>query len=197
MRSMVTVVVLVLALIATACGGDSGDEPDPYPNLVLLADGIGPFRIGSPADEVVDGLSRQIGGFDADSSEEDSRVLVPTCDDLSTRLVSWGNLVLLFVTEGAAETFYTWSYGFDPVTGNAEDSRDLRLKTDEGLGLTSTRPDLVDLYGSRVTIVDLPAIDLATYTIDPANSEHLAGNLESVDADARVQLIERIPNCEA
>ena len=113
------------------------------------------------------------------------------------RLVSWGNLVLLFVTDGAAEVFHTWSYGFDPVNGNAEDSRDLRLETEEGLGLTSTRPDLVDLYGSRVTIVDAPSIDLATYTIDAANDEHLAGNLESVDTDARIQLIERIPNCDA
>ena len=197
MRSVAVSVLVVIALLATACGSDTSDDPPPYPNLVLLPSGIGRYTVGNPADEVIEGLSRQIGGFDADSLEEDSSVLVPDCDGLPTRLVSWGNLVLLFVTDGAAEVFHTWSYGFDPVNGNAEDSRDLRLETEEGLSLTSTRPELIDLYGARVTVVDNPAIDLASYTIDTANDEHLAGNLASVEPDARVQLIERVPNCEA
>lgn len=195
MRSVVAIGLTVAALLLAACGSTNTDTPNPHPSLVLTEDGIGEFRVGMGAQEVISGLSAELGGWDADSNDEDSRVQVPDCGAAGTRLVSWGNLVLLFVDDGVRSTFHTWSYGFDPVTGNAEDFRKLGLQTEEGIGLDSTRQDLEDAYGPRLAITDDPGIDLATYVIDGSHDEHLAGNLWSVAPDARVQLIERIPNC--
>ncbi|MGI9667393.1 MAG: hypothetical protein ACR2N2_09860 [Acidimicrobiia bacterium] len=195
MRSVVVVGLTVAALVLASCSGSDESQSNPHPSLVLAENGIGEFRIGMAADEVISGLSSQLGGWDADSADEDTRVQVPQCPGGETRLVSWGNLVLLFVDDGVQSVFHTWSYGFDPVTGNAEDFRRLGLRTEEGIGLDSTRIDLEDAYGSRLTIEDDERIDLATYTIDGSHDEHLAGNLWSTDDDALVQLIERVPNC--
>lgn len=151
--------------------------------------------VGQPADEVIDGLSASIGGSDADSDDPDTSLQVPDCGEPGTRVVSWGNLVLFFVDRFGTSVFQTWSYGFDPVTGNATDIRRLGLVTEESIGLGSSRDELSDAYRSRLVIDEDVALDLATFTIDELNQEHLAGRLTSVDPDATLQFLERRPAC--
>ena len=98
---------------------------------------------------VIDGVSSQIGGWDADSAEEDSSLLLPDCGVPSVRLMSWGNLVLIFAGEEDDSAFLTWSYGFDPVTGNSEDLRKLGLRTAEDVGLGTPRSDLRSIHSRK------------------------------------------------
>ena len=138
----------------------------------------------------------RIGGTDADSRDPDSAVAVPDCGGTDTWIASWGTLVLSFTTRVGDPVFASWSYGFDPITGDAGDTRNLGLVTGEGIGLGSSREDLLDAYGPRVAINDDPALDLSTFTIDASEAEHLAGRLSTTDAEASVQLLERRPACE-
>jgi len=181
---------MVSACSSTGTGGDG-----PTSELDLRADGIGPYLVGQPADEVIAGISAEIGGADGDSSDSDTPLLVPDCGSPGTRVVSWGNLVLFFVDRSEASVFATWSYGFDPITGNAQDIRGLGLTTDVGIGLGSTRGDLTDAYGSTVVFSPDVDLELETFSINARADEHLAGRLTSLDPDATVQFLERQPAC--
>jgi hypothetical protein len=173
----------------TAGGTASGS------GLVLSATGIGAYVIGDNAESVIEGVSAQIGGWDADSLEPGSSIPLPECGNGVVRQMSWGNLVLVFVDGGSGSRLYTWSYGYDPVTGNAEDRRGLDLRTASGIHLGTQRSELERIHRGEVKITDDVAVDLATFTIDGDEQEHLAGRLDSTDAESVVQFLERIPGC--
>jgi hypothetical protein len=191
----VLIVVALAAIVAAGCASEptSGSGRT---DLILAPDGIGIYLIGQPADEVIEGISATIGGPDGDSSESNSPLFVPDCSGPGVRIVSWGSLTLFFVERLGTSVFDTWWYGFDPLTGNAGDDRSLGLVTEEGIGLGSTRDELVGAYGLGVRFDDDPALELSVFTIDANASEHLGGRLTSTSADARVQFIERRPDCE-
>ncbi len=203
-----TVPILVIApllvgmLALSACAGDQGgtNRPPGASSLDLRPDGIGTYLVGDPAEEVIAGISQAIGGWDADSSDAESTLQVPTCTSedgviVPTRLVSWGNLVLLFAGSDPSSTLHTWTYGFDPVTGNAEDVRALGLTTGDGVGLGMARPQVERLLGDRLEVVDDETLDQAVFTIDGTEPEHVAGRFTSVEPDGLVQILERQPNC--
>jgi hypothetical protein len=165
-------------------------------SLVLKSDGIGPYRLGDPAESVIEGISSDIGGWDADSAEANSTLPVPSCDGRDTRIVSWGNLVLMFAGPVEDQVFVDWVYGFDPVRGDPENVRGIDLYTEDGIGLGSRRPDVTLVLGSRVVIVDDPAIDVASFTIDGDDEDHITGLFTSVDPDAPVQTLAHAPGCD-
>lgn len=191
--------LLVCTAFIGACssgdGPSSSPAPPPPPGLALRASGIGSYDVGLPAELVIEGISSQIGGSDADSTEPDSSVIVPDCGVASVRLVSWGNLVLFFSGEEPDSPFLTWSYGFDPVTASADDVRRLGLVTDEGIGLGSPRADVERAYRGRIVILDDTLIDVSTFTIDGDEAEHLTGRFPTTDPDEAVQYLERAPAC--
>ena len=194
-------ILLVLVVLAIGIGACSSTDEDPGtvtlppPDLTLLPTGLGRYDVGQPADEVIDGISAVIGGPDADSSERDDTIPLPDCGIPEVRIVTWGNLVLVFDGDDADDRFVTWSYGFDPVTGNAEDIRRLGLVTDRGVGLGTPRPEVERVYRGRIAIDDDEIIDVATFAIDRDEAEHLAGRFPTTDPEATLQYLERIPGC--
>jgi hypothetical protein len=190
--------VACTALIGACSPGDgpsTAPTPSSPPGLVLRASGIGSYDVGMPAERVIEGISSEIGGPDADSTESDSSVIVPDCGVASVRLVSWGNLALIFSGEEPDSPFLTWSYGFDPVTASADDLRRLGLVTDEGIGLGSPRADVERAYRGRIMIVDDALINISTFTIDGDEAEHLTGRFPTTEPDDTVQYLERAPGC--
>ena len=120
---------------------------------------------------------------------------LPDCGFPGVRVVTWGSLVLVFEGEDPDARFYSWSYGFDPVTGNAEDLRQLGLVTDRGVGPGTPRPEVERIYRGRLAIEDDTTIDVATFTIDGDEEEHLGGRFPTTDPDASLQFLERVPGC--
>ena len=196
-------VFTTLALGVSACSVSTQQTPDttttqpltsPVADLALLANGLGPFRFGDSGSAVVEGVTATIGGWDSDSSESDS-ITLPVCDQGSVRLVSWGSLVLTFVTRVGSETFTSWSYGFDPLTGDSEDNRHLELATPEGIMLGSSRDDLVNAYGSAVSITDDTVVDSAAFIVAGDSATQLAGKLDTAGSAGRVDFLETTPSC--
>ena len=194
-RTRILLVLAALLAVVAACSTAGDSSGGGASDLELRPDGIGRYTVGQPADEVIAGVSGAIGGPDADSTDADTPLLIPDCGATGTRVVSWGNLVLFFVDRGAASVFATWSYGFDPVTGNADDVRRLSLVTAEGIGLGASRADLMAAYGSDVVFSPDAALDLETFSIDGSEPEFISGRLPSVASDATIQLLERQPAC--
>jgi hypothetical protein len=202
MRAFRTALIVAMSvLVVAACGARESTPTTPGviggSGLVLSADGIGSHAIGDDADEVIDGVSAQIGGWDSDSLEPGTSIEVPACGGGSVRQMSWGNLVLTFVDTGTGSRLFTWAYGYDPVTGNAEDRRGLDLRTDSGVRLGTPRSELERIHRGEVSITDDASVDIALFTIDGDEEEHLSGRLGSTAPDAAVQFLERIPGCEA
>lgn len=193
-RRHLTFVVSALAIAAASCSGIVQPSETDHSAFVLRPDGIGPFRVGDPFDLVVDGMLAEFGGWDADSADSASPVLVPDCG-LPTRMVSWGSLVLLFVGGDGTEAFFTWSYGFDPLTGSADDLRSLGLVTESGVGLGASLADLESAYGPDLDVSYDPGSDLTVFTIDATADEHLEGRFDVPPPDGVVQFIERVPAC--
>ena len=193
-------VALAMAVSITACSSaneETSTLPPPTNSLTLRPSGLGIYDIGEPASVVIDGVSSQIGGWDADSTEASSSLDLPDCGVQSIRLMSWGILILIFAGEAEDSPFLTWSYGFDPVTGNSDDLRGLGLRTAEGVGLGTPRTELERIYRSSVAITDDTALDIATFTIDGDEAEHMSGRLEDPDPAARIQFLEREPACSS
>ncbi len=198
-------VVLALALVAAGCSlsrPDAGETATVAPSsasspidLTLAADGIGPFLLGDDAVVVIEGISAIIGGWDVDSANDITGVQLPNCGGTNLRLVAWGSLALVLTGDADREVFTSWSYGFDPLTGNSQDLRQLGLETAAGIGLGSTRVELVDAYGSAISIIDQPAIDSATFTIGQETSPHLSGKLDAAGPTGAVDLLESVPTC--
>ncbi len=190
------IALAVLGLVSACTADDVADTPrPPPPDLTLLPTGLGSYDVGLPAQQVIDGISAEIGGWDADSADRDDTIPIPDCGFDDVRIVTWGNLVLVFAGEGQDDPFFTWSYGFDPVTGNAEDIRRLGLVTDLGVGLGTPRPDVERIYRGRLAIDDDEVIDVAAFTIDGDEEEHLAGLFPTTAPAASLQYLERVPAC--
>jgi len=81
------------------------------------------------------------------------------------------------------------------VTGNAEDLRGLDLRTDSGIRLGTPRSELERIHRSDVSITDDASVDIARFTIDGDEEEHLSGRFGSTARDAVVQFLERMPGC--
>ena len=198
--SRAALIVAISALVATACGTSEPTQTTPGvvggSGLVLSADGIGTYAIGDDANVVIDGVSAQIGGWDSDSLEPGTAIEVPECGGGDVRQMSWGNLVLVFVDSGAGSRLFTWAYGYDPVTGNAEDRRGLDLRTASGVALGTSRSELERIHRGEVSITDDMSVDSARFTIDGDEEEHLGGRFGSTAPDAVVQFLERIPGCD-
>lgn len=197
-RLSIGLAALVLgALAVTGCssGNDGSSTPPPSP-ASLHPDGIGPYRFGDSATLVIDGVSSLIGGWDGDSNDGDGVLPHAQCAEETFRQVSWGNLVLFFEvdTDGS---FTAWTYGYDPILGNSDNERGLALTTEEGIGLHSSRTDVEDGFGQRVSIIDNTAVDLATFTVDAEEPIHLVGGLAAAnDPDALVLSLESAPGCD-
>ncbi|MDJ0791312.1 MAG: hypothetical protein QNJ71_05400 [Acidimicrobiia bacterium] len=192
-RALVLGTMLVLA--ASSCS-DTAPQSAVRADLDLRPDGIGLYLVGQPADEVIAGLSESIGGPDGDTDEPASPIFVPDCGAPGTRVVSWGSLALYFVERNGASVFETWSYGYDPITGSADDTRNLGLATEEGIGLGSSRDALTEAYGLRLQFDDDVALDFSTFEIDAGQAEHLAGRMDTTSPEGVVQFLERRPACE-
>lgn len=195
MRTRILLVLAVVLSVVAACSSTDSFPDSSASELDLRADGVGRYSVGQPADEVIGGISAVIGGSDADSTDSDTALRVPDCGSSGTRVVSWGNLVLFFVDRDSSSVFATWSYGFDPITGNAQDVRRLGLTTADGIGLGSTRGDLTAAYGTSVDFSPDVDLDLETFSIDASANEYLSGRLTSLESDATVQFMERQPAC--
>ena len=190
--------VILSAIVMSGCAGADdapGSTAGPMSDLTLRIDGIGSYAVGMPAAQVIEGISAEIGGWDADSADRDDTIPLPDCGLPQVRIVTWGTLVAVFDGTGSEDPFFTWSYGFDPVTGNAGDPRELRLVTDRGVGLGTPRPDVERIYRGRIDVVDDDTIDVTTFTIDGDEAEHLAGRFPSTDPDELLQYLERVPAC--
>ena len=188
-------VALILSSCASSGPGEGQIDQEALgpeaSGLVLTADGIGPILIGQPFDDVRTAFSDEVGGWDIDSGDRPDAVHVPTCDGDTTRLVGWGNLTLLFTGDPDDLRFATWTYGFDPVTGSAEDVRALGLVTPEGIGLGSSRTDITAAYGDRATYSDASTTVGTVVVLGNASEPHLEGRLEN----DRLVLMERTPTC--
>lgn len=201
-RAVAITLMVVLAMSVAGCSAsDPARNPaptsPPSSDLALRPDGVGPFRVGDDADSVIEGISEDIGGWSVDSAEGENTIPLPRCPGDSTRLVAWDNLVLLFSGADGAMTFHSWTYGFDPVTGDTEDVRQLGLQTDDGIGLGTSRTDIETVLGTRVTIVDDPTIDVATFTIDGGDARHVSGRFTDLEPDAAVQTLASEPGCSS
>ncbi len=177
--------------------------PDLAPTLVSIVldvDGLGAVDLGSDVPTVLQELTNRFGEPDRDSDwiPADSPVY-GKCPGVAVRAIGWGSFFALFVDEGAGPDtalWFTWTYGFDHDTSfGGVDPRGLDLTTPEGVGIGSTREELRSLYGARLTETGNAAIDVWTFEIDPANTEHLSGLLSGPDETATVQFIERVPGC--
>lgn len=193
--------VLIVGLSACSVSVQSPSDPtttlalgSPASDLVLLDDGLGPFIFGDSSAAVIEGVTATIGGWNADSSNNDVTT-ARVCVQGQPRIVSWGSLVLTFVEEGGVESFSGWSYGFDPLTGDSEDQRHLGLNTPEGIELGSTRTDLIDVYGSTVSIADDVTLDTASFIVSGGGSTHLAGKLDTAGPGGVVDFLETSPTC--
>jgi len=200
----VTLLFSVLAIGLSACSVTTTPVPDatttlalgsPASELLLLDNGLGPFKFQDSGEAVIEGVTATIGGWDADSSDNDALAL-PMCEHGQARLVSWGSLVLTFVARDGSEEFTGWSYGFDPLTGDSEDNRHLDLATPEGIMLGSLRDDLIEAYGSTVSITDDTVVDTAVFIVAGDTPNQLAGKLDGAGPSGRVDFLETTPNCD-
>ena len=166
----------------------------PSVELVLLDDGLGPFRFGDIAEAVVEGVTATIGGWNADSGTNDA-ITPPVCEDRQSHSVAWGSLVLSFVERDGVDTFINWAYGFDPMTGNSDDNRHLGLTTPEGIGLGSVRNDLVRTYGPNVSITDDTELNTAVFMVSGNAETHIAGKLNSAGPSGTIDFLETTPDC--
>jgi hypothetical protein len=191
-RKNVTV-TLVAAVCLVAAGCSSGDGSTGIvgePTFTLTADGIGDFVVGDPFDQVSTDLEARFGGTDVDSFEETTEVFVPSCDGDVTRLLSWGNFIVLFTGDADDLRLATWTYGFDPITGSSEDIRQLNLKTTAGIGLGATRQEIERAYGSDATFTASEAAGGEYLEISDSGEAQLVGRL-SPD----LTLLELAPTC--
>ena len=205
MRRLRSPVLLLstLAMALSACSITQQATPEttsttavgsPASDLVLADNGLGPFQFGDSSAAVIEGVTATVGGWDADSSDNDA-IVPPACDPATVRVVSWGSLVLVFTTRDGTEIFTGWSYGFDPLTGDSYDNRSLGLTTPEGVGLETDRESLIAVYGSTVSIIDDTVLDTARFTVVGTDQIPLEGKLDSAGADGMVDFLESTPGC--
>lgn len=182
---------VALAVVATACAsGDGSTGLVGDPSFTLSTEGIGDFIPGDPYELVAFELEERFGGSDVDSFEETTDVFVPACEGDVTRLVSWGNLIVLFTGTRDDLRLATWTYGFDPITGSSEDVRQLNLRTDRGIGLGATRDEIVAAYGDAAVFTPSEEIGGELLRIEGPGGTALVGR-----TDPDLVLLELVPTC--
>lgn len=191
------------AFTASACSASSGtssppqtlDTPPPS-SLVLHAGGIGAFAVGDEPDAIIEGISSTVGGPDRDSQWIDPDAAYGTCPGEMMRAVGWGSLFLVFVEHDGDRTLFTWTYGFDYETGARGDPRRLALTTTSGIGLGSSRSDLIAAHGTDVTFEVDTDLQIFAFRIgDGGEAAHLRGVLAGPDDADTITFIERLPGC--
>lgn len=189
-------VALLAALAATSCVSTEGDAPPTGGSVVLAADGLLPFRIGAPPEPMIEEVSESLGGPDRDSSWIGPDSPYGLCPGEAMRAIGWGSLFVFFVRDGeGAEAFHSWTYGFDFETGDQGDPRRLDLVTARGVGLGSTRAELVATYGSDIEFGEDLAAEIWTFTIGDGDGPHIRGLVSAPEDDGYVTFIERVPGC--
>jgi len=185
-------VALATILAATACAGGQTDAGSGRAEgLELTTQGLGRHTIGAPYEDVRDDIAARFGGWDVDSFEPNHNVHVPDCGGPTTRLLSWGNFIVLFSGPPDDLRLATWTYGFNPLTGSGDDVRGLNLTTLQGVGLGATAREIENAHGSDVSFEDAPALDSVLVTIGNPSADHMSGRLES-----GLVLLELEPTCD-
>lgn len=155
-------------------------------NLTLKADGIGPYRFDSPADQVRVGLVTSLGPpTEADDVIGTDRI---DCDPIPATVMHWGAFQVAFVGDPGEATFVGYDLFGPPVNPGlaTTDGVTVGQSYDQAATILGTRPPvqqgdgalvlgglakdapLVEVSGpnptdiiSRLTAGDLPACDLA------------------------------------
>lgn len=184
--------ILTLVLLGSACAGSTQEgDSGRAEGLELTTTGVGRHDIGAPFEDVRDDIAARFGGWDVDSFEPNHGVHVPDCGGPETRLLAWGNFIVLFTGPAEDLRLATWTYGFNPLTGSPEDVRGLNLTTNRGVGLGATTDEIKDAHGSDVHFQDAPELDSVLVTIGSRNGDHMSGRLEP-----DLIVLELEPTCE-
>lgn len=200
-RTLVVIAVLVLWL--AACGGSQSGTSTTAAGLSAASEmsltptGIGQVDFGTPPEEAIATFSAAVGGPSEDY-DWSADPIFGECPGAFTRGVTWGSLVALFSDDGAGnQEFFAWTYGYDPESGTSgADSRELGLRTFEGIGLGSTRAELKAAYGERLVEEEDLSIEVWGFTVDSDQTQYLQGLLSGPSDDARVVVIESVPGCQ-
>ena len=149
--------------------------------LVLEPDGIGMARFGDPGGHIVEMLTGSLGLPNEDAT-------IPCSGPVAEmRAVRWGDLTL-FLSEDAFVGYIDTMY-------YPNDAPALAPKTAEGVGIHTTRADLVAAYRDRVTFADVPDMgpnDAVEYRIDRGE---LNGLLEGAGEDGVVITVRAGQGC--
>ena len=199
------IAVLIGAQLLAACGGDQLDQTDQGPvggggDVVLRTDGVAIVDLGADPQSVIGTLTSRFGDPDRDSGWIDpTSAVYGSCPGPELRAVGWGSFFALFVGAGSGDQgsrWLTWTYGFDhAIALGGVDPRELRLRTDAGIGLGSTRRDLRSAHGDQLRETGDDLIDVWSFEIDDGAEARLRGALSGPGPDARVVFIERVPGC--
>ena len=203
MGARTLVVIAVVGLGLAACGGGESTTTTTAAGLPAASEmsltptGIGQVDFGTPPEETIAEFTVAVGGPSEDYDWTPDPIF-GECPGAFTRGVTWGSLVALFSDDGAGnQEFFAWTYGYDPESGTSgADSRELDLRTLEGIGLGSTRAELKAAYGERLIEEEDLSIEVWGFTIDPDQTQYLQGLLSGPSDDARVVVIESVPGCQ-
>jgi len=193
------VVAAVVALAATACSTTAANAPPTDDVVILDAEGLLPFPIGAPPEPMIEEISETLGGPDRDSSWIGADSPYGLCPGDAMRAVGWGSLFVFFVRDGegdGAETFHSWTYGFDFQTGDQGDPRRLGLVTARGIGLGSTRAEVMATHQAEVEFSEELAAEIWSFSIGGGADPHIRGIFSGPEDDAVVTFIERVPGCQ-
>ena len=166
--------------------------------MSLTPTGVGRVDFGTPPEETIAAFTAAIGGPSEDY-DWTADPIFGECPGALTRGVTWGSLVALFTDDGVGnQEFFAWTYGYDPASGTSgADSRELGLKTLEGIGLGSTRAELEAVYGDRLFEEEDRSAEVWGFTIDPDQTQSLRGLYSGPGDDAAVVVVESFPGCRS
>jgi hypothetical protein len=146
--------------------------------LILRANGLGTANFGAEPDGVIAYVSTIIGPATTDSGWTDPVAI--GCPGSEARVVTWGDLSLLFSNESNVTTgrrhFFNYTYGPSQVLGSP--IAPAGLKTEAGVGVGAT---VTELKGTYPAAVVNPADDFGgpTFFINPGLAGFLSGVAET------------------
>ena len=193
-RPLVSLALLVVLTVAGCEDGDDGDDvttttaassttladastttsTSPAPAIVLEPEGLGAVDFGDLEPSVVDVLTDAFGAPTATGGG---------CELAGTTVTTttWKELTVQFA-DGSFD-----SYSVRPRSGEAPA---LSLKTEDGIGLGSTKAELQSAYGSRLTIPGLPPEfdEPDSFAISfPGSDRSIRGSLSGPGSGDKVQ----------